>query len=271
MRPRGRRFALGAGLATAVAALVLLPAAQAGAHPLGNFTVNRYDGLVAAPGELRVDHVEDLAEIPATQAGPGIERAGGLTGWARQRCVEAARGSGVTVAGRAARLGVAASTAHRLPGQAGLDTLRLECRLTAPLPETGTVRVVFRGAGGPASGPGWREITARGDRTTLTGSDVPGTSVSHELTDYPKELLSSPRTPRAPPSRSGRAARRWTGNGRATPRPPRCCRAAPTAGPVRWTAWWPGTTSRSVSPRSPCCSRSAWARCTRSRPATARP
>ncbi|GHE70075.1 HoxN/HupN/NixA family nickel/cobalt transporter [Streptomyces griseoaurantiacus] len=192
MRPRGRRFALGAGLATAVAALVLLPAAQAGAHPLGNFTVNRYDGLVAAPGELRVDHVEDLAEIPATQAGPGIERAGGLTGWARQRCVEAARGSGVTVAGRAARLGVAASTAHRRPGQAGLDTLRLECRLTAPLPETGTVRVVFRGAGGPASGPGWREITARGDRTTLTGSDVPGTSVSHELTDYPKELLSSP-------------------------------------------------------------------------------
>ena len=36
-------------------------------HPLGNFTVNRYDGLVAAPRELRIDHVQDLAEIPAAQ------------------------------------------------------------------------------------------------------------------------------------------------------------------------------------------------------------
>jgi ABC-type nickel/cobalt efflux system permease component RcnA len=190
VKPRHRAFA--AGLVTAVAALVLLPAGQAAAHPLGNFTVNRYDGLVAAPGSLRVDHVEDLAEIPATQAGPDIERSGGLTGWARQRCAEAARGSEVTVADRAARLTVTASAAHRRPGQAGLDTLRVECRLTAPLPEKGTVRVEFRGAGGTASGPGWREITARGDRTTLTGSDVPGKSVSRELTTYPKELLSSP-------------------------------------------------------------------------------
>ncbi|MDQ0786127.1 sulfite exporter TauE/SafE family protein [Streptomyces sp. B3I8] len=192
MRARHRRFATGAGLLTAAAALVLLPAGQAAAHPLGNFTVNRYDGLVAAPGHLRVDHVEDLAEIPATQAGPDIERAGGLTAWAGQRCAEAAHGSAVSVAGRAARLTVATSSAHRRPGQAGLDTLRVECRLTAPLPDTDTVRVRFRSAGGTAFGPGWREITARGDRTTLAGTDVPAKSVSHELTAYPKELLSSP-------------------------------------------------------------------------------
>ncbi|GHA10927.1 sulfite exporter TauE/SafE family protein [Streptomyces echinoruber] len=185
-----RLLAPGAAVLTAAAALALAPAAPAAAHPLGNFTVNRYDGLVAAPGALRVDHVEDLAEIPATQAGPDLERLGRAE-WARRRCVAAARGSRVTVDGRAAALTVAGGTARLRPGQAGLHTLRVECRLTAPLPHRARVTVGFR-AEGASSGPGWREITARGDRMTLTSSDVPRTSVSHELTRYPAKLLSSP-------------------------------------------------------------------------------
>ncbi|KOV91321.1 nickel transporter [Streptomyces sp. NRRL B-3648] len=171
-------------------ALALLPAGPAGAHPLGNFTVNRYDGLVAAPGQLRVDHVEDLAEIPATQAKPGIERLG-LDAWARQRCAQAAADSALTVDGRTATLTTARGSARLRPGQAGLDTLRVECRLTAALPRTGTVTLGFHSAGA-TGGPGWREITARGDRMTLTATDVPKESVSRELTSYPKDLLSSP-------------------------------------------------------------------------------
>ncbi|MEU6593577.1 nickel transporter [Streptomyces sp. NPDC046881] len=171
-------------------ALALLPAGTASAHPLGNFTVNRYDGLVAAPGQLRVDHVEDLAEIPATQAKPAVERLG-LDAWARQRCARAAADSALTVDGRTATLTAGRSSARLRPGQAGLDTLRVECRLTAALPRTGTVTLGFHGAGA-TGGPGWREITARGDRMTLTATDVPKESVSRELTSYPKDLLSSP-------------------------------------------------------------------------------
>ncbi|MFE4412433.1 nickel transporter [Streptomyces sp. NPDC056821] len=174
----------------AACALVLVPAGAASAHPLGNFTVNRYDGLVATPGALRVDHVEDLAEIPATQAKPDIERIG-LAAWARQRCERAARDSAVTVDGRTVALTAHGSHARVRPGQAGLDTLRVECGLSAPLPEGATAAVGFRGAEA-SSGPGWREITARGDRMTLTASDVPRTSVSGELTRYPARLLSSP-------------------------------------------------------------------------------
>jgi nickel/cobalt exporter len=188
---RSRRlFASGAAVLTAACALVLLPSGAASAHPLGNFTVNRYDGLVAAPGQLRVDHVEDLAEIPATQAKPDIEKLG-MADWAAQRCETAARDSEVTVDGRTAALTVQDSKARVRPGQAGLDTLRVECELTAPLPEGSTVALGFHSAG-TDSGPGWREITARGDRMTLTASDVPTKSVSRELTDYPQELLSSP-------------------------------------------------------------------------------
>ncbi|MEU3946877.1 nickel transporter [Streptomyces sp. NPDC029526] len=187
----GRSLAAGVAVLTAVGAFVLVPAPAASAHPLGNFTVNRYDGLVAAPGELRVRHVEDLAEIPATQAGPDIERRGGPNAWARDRCAEAARDSEVRVDGRAVPLTVDGSRVRVRPGQAGLDTLRVECRLTAPLPDEGAVRVGFRAAGGSA-GPGWREITARGDRMTLDGSDVPRASSSRELTRYPEDRLEAP-------------------------------------------------------------------------------
>ncbi|WP_330236761.1 nickel transporter [Streptomyces sp. NBC_00566] len=171
-------------------AVLLGPAPAADAHPLGNFTVNRYDGLVAAPGLLRVTHVEDLAEIPATQAKPDLERLG-TAGWAERRCAEAARGSELTVDGRRVTLTVSTARARLRPGQAGLDTLRLECAESAPLPKGATVSLGFRSAG-LSSGPGWREITARGDRMTLSRSDVPGKSVSHELTTYPADLLSSP-------------------------------------------------------------------------------
>ncbi|MFD5401239.1 urease accessory protein UreH domain-containing protein [Streptomyces griseorubiginosus] len=175
---------------TAACALALLPSGSASAHPLGNFTVNRYDGLVAAPGRLSVDHVEDLAEIPATQAKPDLERLG-TTEWAAQRCQKAAEGAEVTVDGRPADLVVSSSHARLRPGQAGLNTLRVECRLTAPLPKEASVSLGFHSAG-TDSGPGWREITARGDRMTLTASDVPTKSVSKKLTTYPQELLSSP-------------------------------------------------------------------------------
>ncbi|MFE7860223.1 nickel transporter, partial [Streptomyces sp. NPDC057403] len=185
-----RLFASGAAVLTAACALALVPSTGASAHPLGNFTVNRYDGLVAAPGELRVDHVEDLAEIPATQARPDIARLG-MAEWAKERCAKAAEGSRVDVDGRATPLTSTSATARLRPGQAGLHTLRVECGLTAPLPEGRTVRLGFHSEGA-STGPGWREITARGDRMTLTATDVPEKSVSHELTTYPKALLSSP-------------------------------------------------------------------------------
>ncbi|WP_205719599.1 hypothetical protein [Actinomadura geliboluensis] len=68
---------------TVIAAV--LAAGLLAAHPLGNFSVNRYDGLVAAPHELRVDHVEDLAEIPRRADHPraGHRRRAGRLGCRR--------------------------------------------------------------------------------------------------------------------------------------------------------------------------------------------
>lgn len=117
----------------------LLATGLIAAHPLGNFTVNHYDGLVAAPHELRIDHVEDHAEIPAAQAMPAIDTdhdgrpsGGELSAWARGACGRAASSLRIAVDGRAVTASVASATASAPRGQAGLPTLRLECRLTAP-------------------------------------------------------------------------------------------------------------------------------------------
>ncbi|WP_327685033.1 HoxN/HupN/NixA family nickel/cobalt transporter [Streptomyces sp. NBC_00467] len=175
---------------TLVAGLFLVFAGTAAAHPLGNFTVNRYDGLVVARGELRVDHVEDLAEIPTAQIDPGVRTPAKLPAWAAARCATAAREARAEVNGHAVALRAGASRADLRPGQAGLATLRLECELTAALPD-GEAAVSFRAPGGDG-GPGWREVTARGDRMTLAESDVPRESLSRRLSEYPEDRLASP-------------------------------------------------------------------------------
>ncbi len=179
---------------------------------------------------MRVTHIEDLAEIPATQVKPDIRRLG-MTEWARERCDKAAEGSKVTVDGRTVALTPGTSTAHLRPGQAGLNTLRVECGSSAALPKGSAVALGFHSAG-LTTGPGWREITARADRMTLTRSDVAKTSISHELTSYPKDLLSSPPTPRPRPCTRVPVVRRspTTVDPRRSRPPTRCCRAAPTAG-----------------------------------------
>ncbi|MET8474518.1 sulfite exporter TauE/SafE family protein [Streptomyces sp. NPDC004856] len=169
--------------------LLINGAPRASAHPLGNFTVNHYDGLLVGPGVLRVDHVEDLAEIPTRQVRDALDERG-RERWARERCAGAAGRMRVEVDGRRRALDVRAADAVLRPGQAGLRTLRVECAFAAPLPRGEKVRVALRTGAG--QGPGWREVTARGDRTTLTRSDVPAASASDRLTRYPKGLLSSP-------------------------------------------------------------------------------
>ena len=72
---------------TAVVAAVVLPLlalvvlgtvrpSSAAAHPLGNFTVNRYSGIELAGNRVYVDYVLDLAEIPTFQEGDRVRAPG---------------------------------------------------------------------------------------------------------------------------------------------------------------------------------------------------
>jgi nickel/cobalt exporter len=155
-------------LCAAFAALVLPVAASA--HPLGNFTVNRFSRIEVAGPRIYVRYVLDLAEIPTFQAGKIDAQA-----YARR----IARGAQLTVDGRRVRL-VPKETALAHPaGAGGLKTTRFEVVLRGPALK-GRSEVEYRDTN-YANRIGWKEV--------LVGS---APSRSHELRAYPKDLLSSP-------------------------------------------------------------------------------
>src|SRR3954447_24868601 len=60
-----------------VSAVILLAGSGAAqAHPLGNFTINLYDGLIVRADGVDVDYVVDMAEIPAFEEKQTIDANG---------------------------------------------------------------------------------------------------------------------------------------------------------------------------------------------------
>jgi len=153
-----------------VAAALLAPAA-ASAHPLGNFTINRFSRVEVSGHRLYVRYVLDMAEIPTFQAGHIDARA-----YARR----IARNAQLTVNGQAARLVPLGTALAHPPGAAGLRTTRLEVILAGPT-LNGQVSISYRD-NNYKDRIGWKEIVI-GPKARST---------SDELRAYPKNLLQSP-------------------------------------------------------------------------------
>jgi ABC-type nickel/cobalt efflux system permease component RcnA len=185
-----------------VAVGVLLMPAAASAHPLGNFTVNTFAGIVLSPGAVRVDYVVDLAEIPTVQAMPELDADGDgsvtaveRAAWASGRARELLDGLTLEIDGEPIALQVSASHAELAPGQGGLAVVRLEASFAGPAPREGALTFVD---GNFAGRVGWHEVVASTeDGVALDRSDVPGSSPSDRLRAYPDGLLSSPLDVRA--------------------------------------------------------------------------
>jgi nickel/cobalt transporter (NicO) family protein len=153
----------------AFAALVV-PAVGA-AHPLGNFTINRFSRIELSGPRVYVLYVLDMAEIPTFQAGPIAPQA-----YARR----IAKGTHLTIDGRSARLLPVATALAHPPGAGGLRTTRLEVSLRGPrLAHPAQVRYSDTNYAGRI---GWKEV--------VVGGRTP--SKSDELRAYPKDLLQSP-------------------------------------------------------------------------------
>jgi nickel/cobalt transporter (NicO) family protein len=181
-----------------VGAVLVASSAAASAHPLGNFTVNRYSGLVVAADGVTVEHVLDLAEIPTAQRSPAIDADGDgrlepveLAPWAATQCAATETSLRLTVHDVRVPLTATRSSATTAPGQASLPILRLDCVLHGAVSVRGTTEMEYVDTAATDQ-VGWREVTARGDGVTLVRSDVPTRSTSRRLTNYPKDLLTSP-------------------------------------------------------------------------------
>jgi ABC-type nickel/cobalt efflux system permease component RcnA len=217
--------------ATLMALALVAVAFPVSAHPLGNATANRAVAVTVFPGELRILHVLDLAEIPAYAALlemdtdlDGRQSATEKSRWAATAC-DTAMGS-LELLLDEARLRPAMAGPPRLtfpPGVGGLETLRLECRLSAPLTgrtEAHDLAVTDTADDGRR---GWREISvSAGDGVRLVASDVPTASPSSLLTAYPEAGLVAPIDIRV-----ANVEFRSTGSGSSSPTPTPSQDAAP--------------------------------------------
>ncbi|HEV2766483.1 MAG TPA: hypothetical protein VGV63_02095 [Acidimicrobiales bacterium] len=177
------------GAAAATSAL----AAPAGAHPLGNFTVNRYARIEVSAEAVRVLYVLDLAEIPAFQERRAVEA--DPQGYARQRAEDIGQGLELVVDGTARDLVLRDQLLAVLPGQGGLTTLRLSAVYAAelvPAPGDQILEGTFTDSNQPDR-LGWREIVVRavGDAEILR-TDGSRTDISDELRSYPEDRLAAP-------------------------------------------------------------------------------
>ena len=192
---RGTRVAVVAGL-TVLLVAIFAPVAQA--HPLGNATVNHYDGLVLSPDHVLDRAVEDVAEIPSYQRKGRIDGNGDGTlstkersDYAASQCAAMAGAVRLSVGGARVALQVVTSGYSERPGQIQLTIGRLECELRADVDLTSKAQVRFENLWDD-DGIGWHEITAVGDAVSLDRSPFPAKSISNELRRYPGDLLSSP-------------------------------------------------------------------------------
>ena len=176
-----RRVALLAVVVLAAMGAALARPTPAGAHPLGNFTVNHYAGLELAGNRVFVRFALDLAEIPTLQSGKDVRRAG--------YAASVARRLELRIGGTRVPLEPLRHRVTERKGAAGLATLRFDAVYAAPL-RSGVL--TFEDTTLPGR-IGWREITviAR-DGALVRASSVPAVSRSDELRAYPDDLLASP-------------------------------------------------------------------------------
>ncbi len=181
------------GALAVTAALVALVAPSAAvAHPLGNFTTNRYSEIHVSATHVYVLYVLDLAEIPTFQAKGDVERVG-RAAYARRLARKIAAGVDLRLGGALRPLVPRRSELAFPPGVAGLRTTRLEVLLDGGAVNRGArVRLEYRDRNF-RDRIGWKEIVLQADRgARLSSSSVPSHTASDQLRAYPKDLLKSP-------------------------------------------------------------------------------
>ncbi|HEY7004440.1 MAG TPA: sulfite exporter TauE/SafE family protein [Gaiellaceae bacterium] len=173
-----------------VALIALAVATAAAAHPLGNFTVNRFAGIELSGRDVYLHYVLDLAEIPTVQEGDHV-RAVGFDAEVAARLDLALDGSRVQLVPMKHKV-------SERPGAGGLPTMRFEAVYRAALTNAAPVAsgagtgLVFHDENF-ATRIGWKEVVVQADEgARLLASDVPASSTSGELRAYPKDLLRSP-------------------------------------------------------------------------------
>lgn len=187
------------GLLSVLVALALFPQ-TAFAHPMGNFSVNRYSRLAVGGEAVELLYIVDMAEIP-THAERTLMDSDGDKAISTQEEQDYLASMATTLSsqllltldGEAATWTLGEHTIHFRPGQADLPILRMEFTLRAPLPAASDVHELTYLDESYVGRMGWKEvIVAPSNEVELLASDVPQADLSNMLQEYPVDLLQNP-------------------------------------------------------------------------------
>ncbi len=176
-------------------------AAPALAHPLGNFTVNRYSRLTLQPAGIAVLYVLDMAEIPTHAERQQMDTDGdGVVALAEASAYRTVTGAALLdnlrleVNGQRLPLKLTVSELEFPDGQAGLPTLRLTLYAQAAFPANDAHALNFVDDN-YRDRLGWQEVVlAASPGVNLLDSTAPSTELSDALRSYPEDLLTNPPT-----------------------------------------------------------------------------
>jgi ABC-type nickel/cobalt efflux system permease component RcnA len=170
------------------------------AHPLGNFTINRYSRLELGTEQARLFYIVDMAEIPAFQEVARIDTDSDsvISSIEQERYLTQQIGIiqgnlSLNVGGSPVTLVLDQRELQFPEGQGGLKTIRFSAWFTAALPESSAAWQATYRDDNFADRLGWKEIVVRATSgVTLLNSSAPAEDISRELREYPQDLLQSP-------------------------------------------------------------------------------
>ena len=184
------------GIASAILVLCASPAL---AHPMGNFSVNRYARLEPSGEGVSVLYIVDFAEIPTVQS---ISRYPSFAADPSAAALNASPDrealcrdlAGAWQAGLSLRSGTGSLALRRRssslvfsPGAGGLPTMKLRLELETSSPDglvSGTLS--YEDDNAPER-IGWREVVVRPGAGVALSGDAPTLDRSRELTAYPAD------------------------------------------------------------------------------------
>lgn len=192
---------IGGIVALALSLVGSLVPTPASAHPLGNFTINRYSRLEFSDAGVRIVYVLDFAEVPTIQQMTLLD----TDGDGDVSDAEAARyldeivpllvdGLRLVVGDAKLPLAIESHSLALLPGEGGLPILRLDAEFSGVLPvgwrEHGSSGYTDRNY---QDRLGWREVVVQGGAgVAVQASSVPDVDQSDELRAYPVDGLTNP-------------------------------------------------------------------------------
>jgi len=178
-------------------------AASAGAHPMGDTSINHYAGIEISRDGIRVKYLLDFAELPAQRELARVDPDGDDRVTPEERAAYLVTRTSEILPALRLEVNVTPRALHAEwsgvtfpPGQGGLSTVRIAWELRADGPDSLLARnfLLWSDSNGPGA-PGWKEIRISAlDDLGIARTSLGWNPTSGELSEYPEAYLWNPPT-----------------------------------------------------------------------------